>query len=162
MAGADTASKPPRGRTIALVISLALNLLLIGIVAAGALRAANRAFIAQPGGVLAPGAVMRDLPEARRQAIRAVQIKHRDAMRADRQRARRARLAAFRAFAAPDYDPLVFDKALADVEDADRALEDEAIAMVKDVVATLTPDERKAVAEKAHRRAVWWRRWLRN
>ena len=26
----------------------------------------------------------------------------------------------------------------------------------------MTPDERKAVAEKTRHRGIWWRRWLRN
>ncbi len=84
---------PSRWRMIALVISLALNLLLLGMIAVGLGRAAQARFLAQPGGVLAPGAVMRNLPEERRPAIRAIQEKHREAMRRDRQESRRARRA---------------------------------------------------------------------
>jgi uncharacterized membrane protein len=159
---AEPAATVSRGRTIALVVSLALNVLLVGVIAVGVTRAVNRGFIVQPGGPLAPGAVMRVVSEARRPAIRDIQLRHRDAMRRDRQEARRARLEAFRLFGAPDYDRSAFDKALAQVREADGALEDEAIAMAKDVVATLTPEERKAVVERARRPRHWWDRWLPN
>jgi uncharacterized membrane protein len=150
-------AKPSRGRTFALVISLALNVLLIAVILVVAARALNGGLARQPGGVFAPASVMRDLPEDRRQAIRAVQVKHQDAMRAARREARRARLAVFRVFAAPRFDAAAFDRALAHVGDADAALETEATAMVRDVATTLTPQERGAIAAKVQRRARWWR-----
>ena len=79
MSATDTGSPPSRWRTVALVISLAFNVLLLAIILVGLMRAANRAFIAQPGGVLAPAAVMRDLEGERKEAIHAVQLKHRAA-----------------------------------------------------------------------------------
>jgi uncharacterized membrane protein len=163
MSVTDTPPQTPkssRRRSVALVISLAVNVLLIAVIAVTLMRAVNGGFIRQPGGVLAPASVMRELPEDRRQAIRAVQVKHQDAMRSARREARRARLAVFRVFAAPDFDPAAFDRALAHVHDADAALEMEAIAMVKDVVTTLTPQERSAVAAKVRQRARWWRPFL--
>jgi len=162
MSATDTAPKPSRGRSIALVVSLALNVLLAALIVVGVMRAMDRAFLARPGGVLAPAAVMRELPEDRRDAIRAVQMKHRQAMQADRSEARRARLAVFRIFAAPQFDMDAFDKASAQVRDADHALEDESIAMVHDVAAALTPEERREVAAKARRRLRWLRPWVPN
>jgi len=127
-----------------------------------AARALNGGFARQPGGVFAPAAVMRELPQDRRQAIRAVQIEHQNAMRDARREARRARLAVFRVFAAPSFDAAAFDRALAHVGEADAALETEATAMVRDVAITLTPQERAAIAAKVERRARWWRPFVQN
>ena len=119
-------------------------------------------FIAQPG-VMAPAQIARGLPPQQREKILDIVAEHRDAMREARQQARRARLAAFRIFAAPDYTAGDFARALDQVRAADATLEQEAVALQRDVVNTLTPDERTQIAERirARRGGPWWRRLAR-
>jgi uncharacterized membrane protein len=155
---------PSRGRTIALVVSLSLNLLLVGLIAVVLSRAAGGALaVAQPGGQLAPALIARGLPPEAQDKIRGVQAEHRDAMMEARRGARQARQAALRAFAAPDYAPGAFSDALERVRAADGKLEEEAILMLRDTVNGLTPDERKTVVARMRsgaNRLPWWRRLM--
>ena len=154
--------RPSRGRAVALVLSLCLNVLLIGLLVVGLGRAVQGGFIAQPGGQLAPGQIARALAPADQAKVRGIIAQHQPAMRQARQGARRARLAAFRIFAAPDYTPDAFAQALEAVREADSRLEEQAIALLRDTVDTLTPDQRKAIVTRARSGAnrPWWRRIL--
>ena len=156
-------SKAARGRSILLVGSLCLNVLLVGVIVAGVGRVVQGGFIAQPGGPLAPGQIMRSLPPDEAAKVRALQRQHQPALRQARQGARKARLAAFRVFAGSDFSPANFAAALEDVRAADGKLEEEAIALSRDVIGSLTPDERKTIVERIRTGAnrVWWRRLLR-
>jgi uncharacterized membrane protein len=159
----DSDSGPTPWRTIVLVLSLCLNILLIAALVVGAARAARGGFIAQPGGALAPGAVMRAVTPERREALRQVMQGHRAAMMRLRQAARQARLDSFRVFAAPHYDNAAFAAALARVSAADNALEQEAVAQTRDMAAALTPQERQALIDRrrqAQRRSPRLRRLL--
>ena len=150
--------KPSRVRTTLLVMSLCLNVGLIALILVGLGRAGN-GFIGQPG-VMAPAQIARGLPPQQREKILDIVAEHRDAMREKRQAARRARLEAFRAFAAPTYVAGDFAGALEQVRAADAALEAEAVAMQRDVVNVLTPEERARVAERLRERRGA-RPWLR-
>lgn len=152
--------KPSRVRTALLVVSLCLNVGLIAMILVGLGRAAGTGFIGQPG-VMAPAQIARDLEPPERQKILDIVAEHRDAMREKRQAARRARLEAFRVFAAPTYIAGDFAKALDQVRAADAALEEEAVALQRDVVNVLTPEERAHVAERVReRRTPWFRRLM--
>ena len=155
---------PSRGRTIALVVSLGLNVVLISLIAVVLSRAVGGGLVVgQPGGQLAPGVIARGLSPESQQRIRGVQAEHRDAMMDARRDARRARQAAFRTFGAPDYSPAAFAQSLEGVRAADSALEEEAILMLRDVINGLTPDERKTVVTGARtgaNRVPWWRRLM--
>lgn len=146
----DSAARPNQWRNVLLVLSLCFNIALLAILGVGAVRVvtANRApFIAQPAGPLAPGQVMRSLIPERRQALRAIMLKHRDALVRLRQAARAARMESFRVFSSPQFDDAAFATALEKVSTADGALEDEAVAQAKDLVAALTPQERQKVID---------------
>jgi len=158
---AETA-RPSRGRTIALVLSLCLNVLLIAMIVVSLGRAVQGGFIAQPGGQLAPGQIARGLAPDDQAKVREIIAQHQPAMRQARQAARRARQAAFRVFAAPDYTPDGLAQALEDVRQADSKLEEEAIALLRDTVDTLTPDQRKTIIQRARSGAnrPWWRRLI--
>ncbi len=149
-----------RTRTTLMVMSLCLNVGLIALILVLAGRAGGR-FIAQPG-VMAPAQIARDLPQDQRSKIFDIVATHRDAMREHHQAARRARLEAFRVFAAPDYSASDFTRALDTVRMADAALEEEAVALQQDVVNSLTPTERKMIADrvKARRQRPGWRRLM--
>ena len=159
MAGAT----PSRGRAIALVVSLCLNVLLAALILGVLSRAVGGGFIGQPGGQLAPGIIARGLSPESQDKIRGIQAEHRDAMQEARKGARQARLAAFRSFAAQDYSPNAFANSLEQVRAADGRLEEEAILMLRDTIGSLTPEERKAVIARTRsgaNRFPWWRRLL--
>jgi uncharacterized membrane protein len=150
--------KPSRVRTTLLVMSLCLNVGLIALILVG-LGRAGTGFIGQPG-VMAPAQIARGLPPQQREKILDIVAEHRDAMREKRQTARRARLEAFRIFAAPTYIAGDFAQALDQVRAADAALEAEAVSMQRDVVNLLTPEQRARIAERVRvRRGA--RPWLR-
>jgi uncharacterized membrane protein len=154
-------TKPSSTRTALIVMSLCLNVGLIALILVGMSRVNGGGFIAQPG-VMAPAVIARTLPEEERQKILDIVAEHRDAMREKRQAARRARLEAFRIFAAPNYIPGDFATALDRVRAADAALEEEAVALQRDVVNVLTPAERAKIAEQveARRNRPWFRRLM--
>lgn len=152
-------AKPSRIRSTLLVMSLCLNVGLIALILVGIERGGT-GFIAQPG-VMAPGQIARGLPPQQREKILDIVAGHRDAMREKRQAARRARLEAFRAFAAPTYMPAEFAAALDKVRAADAALEEEAVALQRDVVNVLTPQQRARIAERVRERRAGDRPFLR-
>lgn len=160
---ADAAPTPSysRTRTTLMVMSLCLNVGLIALILVGIGRV-GAGFIAQPG-VMAPAQIARGLPPQQREKILDIVAAHREAMRERRQAARRARLEAFRVFGAPDYSAADFTRALDAVRTSDAALEEEAVALQQDVVNTLTPAERKLIAERvqARRARPLWRRLMR-
>jgi len=150
MSFTDGAVRPNSWRNVLLVLSLCFNVALVAILAVGAVRmvtAARAPFIAQPAGSLAPGQVLRSLSPERRQALQALMRQHRPALVQLRQAARQARQESFRIFSAPQFDSAAFNAALERVSAADGALEDEAVAQAKDLVAALTPQERQKVIE---------------
>ena len=161
MADSAPPSAQSRTRTTLMVMSLCLNVGLIALILVGIGRVGG-GFIAQPG-VMAPAQIARGLPPQQREKILDIVAAHRDAMRERRQAARRARLEAFRIFAAPDYTAADFTRALDAVRAADAALEEEAVALQQDVVNTLTPGQRKLIAERvqARRQRPLWRRLMR-
>lgn len=152
---------PSRTRTVLLVLSLCLNAGLIALILVGIGRMGG-GFAAQPG-VMVPGQIVRGLPAGQREKILDIVAEHRDAMRDRRQAARRARLEAFRVLAAPDYTAADFSRALDEVRNADAAMEEEAVSLQQDVVNTLTPEQRRLVAERvqARRAGPFWRRLMR-
>jgi uncharacterized membrane protein len=159
---ADSTPSPThnRTRTTLMVMSLCLNVGLIALILVGIGRGGG-GFIAQPG-VMAPGQIARGLPPEQREKILDIVAAHRGVMRDRRQAARRARLEAFRIFGAPDYTSADFTRALDAVRTADAALEEEAVALQQDVVNTLTPAERKLIAERIQARPgrSFWRRLM--
>ncbi len=155
---------PERPRwSVALIVSLCVNLLLAGVIATAVYRFAVRPplpMMGGPGGpsfhgqperqqirlLLAPRGLMHVVPE-KQDAIRAALEAHHprmDALRADSQAARREVL---RLYAAPTLDKPALDKAFARMLQSDAAIEAELVKMSSDVGALLTADERKKVIE---------------
>lgn len=166
MSFTDSAARPNAWRNVLLVLSLCLNVALVAILGVGAVRmvaAARAPFIGQPAGPLAPGQVLRSVTPERRQALQAVMRQHRPALVQLRQAARQARQDSFRVFSAPQFDSAAFNAALERVSAADGALEDEAVAQAKDLVAALTPQERqKVIEDRQQPRRPLLRRLLQN
>jgi Predicted integral membrane protein len=152
---------PERPRwSVALIVSLCVNLLLAGIIAMAAFRFAFHPPLPMMGGpgfhgqperqqirlLLAPRGLMHVVPE-KRDAIQAVLEPHHarmDALRADSLAARREVL---RLYAAPTLDKPALDKAFARMLETDAAIEAELVKMSSDVGTLLTADERKKVLE---------------
>ena len=148
---------PPtsRRRSVLLIVSLCLNLLLVPVVAVVIYHAAHRGYEIGSGGVLAPHTVMRAVPEKQAQ-IEAVVAAHTPKIRTLRAASVRARRDAFRALSSPDYTPEKFRQSLAAVASADAALERENLAMMSESLATLTPSERDTVVARTRARSRFW------
>jgi uncharacterized membrane protein len=151
----EQSKSPPRRRNIALIVSLCLNIVLLPVLAAVVIRAMHRDTAIGAGGVLAPRSVMAAIP-AEQATIQKVIDAHGAKLRALRLQSLRMRKEAFAVFAAPDYTPEKFAAALNRVHDADSALEAESITMMAQSLAVLTPEERRAMADRVKQRNRSW------
>ncbi len=148
-------ARPRRRVSILLIVSLCLNIVLVPVVAAVVIRAMHRGTEIGSGGILAPRSVMAAMPaEAAR--IQKIIDTHTDKIRALRKNSFGARKEAFAVLAASDYSPEKFAGALNQVAAADSALERESISMMAESLATLTPAERQAMADRVKRRNQSW------
>jgi uncharacterized membrane protein len=146
---------PQRKSNLALIVSLCINLILVGLIAMGAFRVFHHGLMfggghGRDGSV--PHALAHLIP-AETDKIKNVIAAHRDRIQQLRNEAMAARQDVRSAFAAPDFNRKTFDQSLERMRVADTALETEEMKIVSESVATLTPDERRAAAEwaKAHR-----------
>jgi uncharacterized membrane protein len=154
-------SDPAPRRNWLLILSLGLNVVLVALIVTAVLRAPHRPLAIGSGGVLAPRSIMAALPDAGG-PIQKVIDDHTPKITALRQTAGRARRAAFRELAAPDYTPEKLTAALEAVRAADSALEAESIAMMRDSLATLSAQDRQAMVERVKaRNRSWWFRLFR-
>jgi uncharacterized membrane protein len=151
-----------RTRATLLVMSLCLNVGLIALILVGLGRVGPGLLGGQ--GVMAPGQIARVLPDAGRQKVQGIMAEHRDALRERRRAARAARLDVFRVFTAPTYVAGDLAHALDQVRAADAALEEESVAQQRDVINSLTPDERKLIADRVRERRgrPFWGRLMRS
>jgi uncharacterized membrane protein len=146
----------PRRRNWLLILSLCFNVVLVALIVTAVLRAPQRPPAIGSGGVLAPRSIMAALPDAAGPVQKVIDA-HTPKIKALRQAAGRARRAAFRELAAPDYTPQKLTAALEVVRTADSALEAESIAMMRDSLATLSPQDRQTMVERVKaRNRSWW------
>lgn len=148
---------PQRNSNLALIVSLCINLILVGLIAMGGFRAFHHGWMFGGGhgfgrGGSASHALMHLVP-AETDKIKNVIAAHNDRVLQLRSKAMEARRATLGVFAAPDFNRQAFDRSLERVRSADAALEAEELKVVSESVATLTPDERRDAAERA--RAHW-------
>jgi uncharacterized membrane protein len=158
---------PARGTTsgkshVALIISLCINLILAGIIAAAFVRMhffpphrfggpdmmgmhGHGMQLWQMQQSLTPQAFQRAAPD-KSDKIEAIIDAHRQRFRDLSQSSINARRDAFQVFQAQSFDKKAFDASLDRVQSADAALEKEILSVVSESAGTLTPDERKAVA----------------
>lgn len=142
----DNGAKPRRNT--ALIVSLCVNFFLIGILVAGVLGAIHRfrTFGGPQGDGLDPRAVIHMLPDARRDEIEPLLEGKRDQIRPLLDAARDAREDAYRIFKAETFDRAAFDAAMTKVREADAAVASATQAIIGDVAARLTADERGRIA----------------
>lgn len=150
----DTPAPRPR-RSWLLIVSLCLNIVLIPVIGAVVIRAMHRDVQVGSGGVMAPRSLINAFPsEAGR--IQKVIAAHTPAIRELRRASVQTRIQAWQVVGSPDYTPEKMAKTLDAIHTADTALESESLSMMNDSLATLTPDERKALVEKIKRRNRSW------
>lgn len=148
-----------RGPGVLLIVSLALNVALIGLIAIAWLRMPPPHERGGAGG-LSPPALMRMVP-AEEARIQAVMDKHHTQIRELHQRALQARRELFDVLAAKDFNRAAFDKALANVQSADGAFETESNTVTAESIELLTPQERESVAQQVHKPRGWLRKMFR-
>jgi hypothetical protein len=156
----ETLAAPPRRRSWLLIVSLCLNIILVVLIAAAALRGPMRPIPVGGGGILAPRSIVAALPNAAGPVQRVIDA-HEPKIRALRMAAAHARREVFRELAAPDYTPQKLAEALEAVRVADSALEAESIAMMRDSLNTLSPADRQAMVERVRNRSWWFRLFRR-
>lgn len=155
-AEADTAMITPRPRYLypALIVSLALNLLVVGFMAAAYWHHRH-----EPGPPRDRGFMgfVNQLPPDRREAIRKQLIVARETTKALRENVRSTWLAANALLTAEPFDKAKFAAALAEVRQAEDRFKVAIYGTVADTAADLTPDERKLLQEwraKRHERML--------
>lgn len=145
---------PKRQPSVLLIVSLCLNLALIGLIAIAYMRTGTHHFAgheSREGKVtLSAQALMRMVPgeEAK---IQSILDAHRKQLRELRQHAMQTRAEAFSLLESRDFKADDFAKSLAAVQNADAALEAETMKVTAESVAVLTPAEREAVAGKVRK-----------
>ncbi|HWA89283.1 MAG TPA: periplasmic heavy metal sensor [Rhizomicrobium sp.] len=154
-------SEERRGPSVLLIVSLCVNAALIGLIAIAFLRGFPHPPREPKGAGLSPMALMRMVP-AEEDKIAAIMDKHRAAIRELRQHALQARAELFGRISAAEFDRAAFEKALADVQAADTALESETMKATAESLEALTPAERESVAAQVRKpHGPWLRRMLR-
>jgi len=149
-----------RGWGVWLVVSLCINFFLIGVIVMGLIVARNRAAMGAGGGGggLPPEVVLQMLPPSGAvKMCNAIGGRLETFKRLGREIAE-ARRAMFQIFRADSFDPPAFNAALARVTAAQVAILREREATVADVVAKLTPDERRHFTRQIAQRFWSWRK----
>ena len=150
----DAPNPEPRRRGYWLVASLCLNFFLIGVVVTGLIVARNRmiATAMNGGGGLPPEAVLEMLPQSGAAKMCDALATRLDKFRALGRETVDARRAVFKVFRTEPYDNAAFQTALARLTAAQTAALQERAATTAEVVARLTPDERKYFSRKVVQR----------
>jgi len=150
----DPAQSPKHQPNVLLIVSLCLNLALIGLIAIAYMRTGTHDFTGHEGRAgkvtLSAQALMRMVP-AKETTIQEIVDARRKNLRELRKNAVRARVEAFRILESRDFKADEFAKALAAVQNADAALEAATMKMTAESVAVLTPAERESVVHQVRR-----------
>jgi uncharacterized membrane protein len=142
----DPAAAPKRQPSILLIVSLCLNLALIGLIAIAYMRTGMRHFEPHEGKVTLSAQSLMRLAPAEEKKIQGIVDAHRKQIHQLRQKSVQARAEAFRLLESRDFNADDFAKSLAAVQNADTALETETMKVTAESVAVLTPAERETVA----------------
>lgn len=160
----DPVVQPERRKpSLLLIVSLCLNVALIALGATMFLRGFGFGFgppPREPKGVLSPMALMRMVP-AQSDRIGRIMEAHRARMHELKQVSMQARGALLDVLTAQNFDKAALDKAMASLEAADDALQQENIKATSESVAVLTQAERESVADQL-KKPRFWRRMHRH
>lgn len=156
-------TQPARIRpSILLIVSLCLNVALIGLVAIALTRFGMHGFEPHDAkGGLSAQALMRMVPTERAK-IEVLVAARRGRLRELRAAATQARADSFSVLTSSGFDPAAFARSLAAVQSADAALETETLTLTAESIAVLTPAERARVAQSVRRpHGAWLKRMFR-
>jgi uncharacterized membrane protein len=149
----DASAEGRRRWNVWLIASLCLNLFLIGVIVMGLIVARNRAaLMAAGGGGMRPEIVIQLLPQSGALKMCAAVEQRTPAFRRLGQNLVEARNAMFKLFRAEPFDQSAFRQSLSRITAAEGAVAAEREALVADLVAQLTPQERAHFANEATRR----------
>jgi len=150
-----TSSRQAPRRSILLILSLCLNVVLVVMIAVGIANALHQG--GPRGGPFAPEALKSSATSDERAKIDAIIAAHAGKISELKQAARAAHQVAFKMFTDANFDPAAFESALGKAQDADDALRREFATVTVQCAAQLSASERQAVAERARKRFMWWR-----
>ena len=153
-----TEPQPRAGRPLPLIVSVCLNIALIALIAAAVASSVfhhPRPRWAQ--GPLGLNALMDAAKPDERSRIEAIIESHKSRLRDLAKNVADERAAALGIFAQPTFDKLQYEKALDQARLANDALQAEVGKMMVEAVSQLSPQERREVAERAHR--SFWHSW---
>ena len=147
---------PQPRRSTALIISICLNIALIAMILAALASAFFRPFPHHwEGGPLGLHAMMDIAAPQERARIEDIVERDRPQLKALADRARDARVAAYKIFAQANFSRDAYSKALDQARQANDALQAEVSAMMVDAAAQLSPEERQTLAAQAARKSRW-------
>lgn len=153
----ETTTREPRRWSWWLIGSLCLNFFLLGVIVMGLIVARNRMAAGAMGGGqggLRPDVVLQLLPRSGALKMCDVLANRVPAFRKLGQDVVEARRAMYRVFRAEPFDDAAFRAALARVTEADIAVARERESTIADVVARLTPEERKHFTRQVAQRML--------
>lgn len=135
---------------LALVGSLAVNLLVLGIVGATLLRWRGGG---PPGGPFfaVSERLLRSLPSERRQALRQVIGRHREVKWQNWRDLRNARTTLARSLRVEPFDEPAFEAALTDLQQKELGVRTDFVPVMGDLAAALTAEERQQLLEQLRR-----------
>lgn len=136
-------------RSIWLIVSLCLNVVLIAMMAMGIARAWHREHEKTLGRAFSAESILAHLPPDRAAKVQAVLDAHAPALKELNDGALQARLHARPIFMAPVFDANAYAQAQQGLRIADDALEAERLKQTADIAAVLTPTERADIVERA-------------
>jgi uncharacterized membrane protein len=139
---------------IALVASLALNLLIGGAVASRFAFHERAERLAGPVAQILPRRFLSDLPRERRKELLAVIRSYRDSFRSGREKLREASHGLAAALEAEPYDAAKAFAAVAAIEQAGQSMLADGGRLANDLIGRLTPEERKVLAQRLRDRAT--------
>ena len=151
--------RAPLWMKIVLLLSLSLNLIIFGAMAArmwygpGAM---HKRGMSMPGAMLTDARrFIRKMPRERRADFRAFYIERRDLIRQSRRLVANARRGLARVIARETFDQKAFDKALKELKDTEAKSHDLVMTIRADLIRAFTPEERRTYARRLLKRQKW-------
>lgn len=139
---------------IALIASLALNLLIVGAVAARFAFHERAERLAGPVAQILPRRFLGDLPRERRKELLAVIRSYREGFQTGRAKMRDAANGLAAALEAEPHDAAKTAAAVSAIEQAGQAMLGDGVKLANDLIGRLTPEERQALAQRLRDRAA--------
>ncbi|HEX2593114.1 MAG TPA: periplasmic heavy metal sensor [Rhizomicrobium sp.] len=142
----ESGSRPRRA--IWLILSVCLNVVLIGMLVVGMMRAWHHK--QEATGAFSTLSIIGHLPPDRAAAVQKIIDAHTPRMNQLKNEALQSRLAARKIFASPTIDQEAYRKAQEGMRAADDAIEVEKLSQMHDISTVLTAEERKAIVDRAN------------